>query len=84
MSAVFASLVWGSAWSRPGDEVDAHVQLLINNNSAVAWNNHRPSPVPQSAVPCLFDRPSCSGGGQFLGRRREQGVVITFGSSHIR
>ncbi|ETN24882.1 hypothetical protein PPTG_01056 [Phytophthora nicotianae INRA-310] len=40
MSAVFASIAWGSCWS--GDANDGHrrVRFWIDNTSAIAWNNH--------------------------------------------
>jgi hypothetical protein len=35
--AVFASLVWGSAWKSSVENLDTHVRFSIDNTSAVAW-----------------------------------------------
>ncbi|OWZ13122.1 Cleavage induced protein [Phytophthora megakarya] len=41
MSAVFAAIVWGSAWSHMGEDIETHVRFWIDNTSAVAWNNRK-------------------------------------------
>ncbi|ETI39606.1 hypothetical protein L917_14100, partial [Phytophthora nicotianae] len=46
MSAVFASIAWGHAWSGVRNDSDAHVRFWIDNTAAVAWNNRRGSRNP--------------------------------------
>ncbi|KAG6945956.1 hypothetical protein JG688_00016337 [Phytophthora aleatoria] len=43
MSAVFACAIWGQHWTSTDPFCQIHVQLWIDNQSAVAWNNKRSS-----------------------------------------
>ncbi|OWZ16100.1 hypothetical protein PHMEG_00010151 [Phytophthora megakarya] len=46
MSAVFATVVWGSQWSTRSSRSSSHVRFWIDNTSAVAWTNRRSSRNP--------------------------------------
>ncbi|OWZ10482.1 LOW QUALITY PROTEIN: Cleavage induced protein [Phytophthora megakarya] len=43
MSAVYASITWGSNWAGRSTSEPCHVRFWIDNTSAIAWNNRRSS-----------------------------------------
>ncbi|OWZ19973.1 Cleavage induced protein [Phytophthora megakarya] len=41
MSVVYASLVWGSVWTRSGAGNESHIRFWIDNMAEVSWSNKR-------------------------------------------